>query len=418
MYRNHTICRACGFGKDPNAPGIKVLPNRDKLIPVFDLGVQPLANDFKKEGEACAGYFPLKVMYCPRCSLAQLSVVVDPEVMYANYSYVTSKSDMMKEHFGKLWGAIVEERHPRKILEVGSNDGDFLHYAMDHGAALCVGVDPATNLAKIAKEQGIQTVPLMFNEITAKTVAGWHQSFDVIVARHVFCHIDDWQGFIRACELVSDEDTLVVIEAPYVGDTLMNCEFDQCYHEHMSFLSYKAVDALLAKSKFQIVSIQRYGIHGGTSALFLRNREMDFPTKQLVREFIATENITAEDWKKFGVEARDQINRLSQTVRSAVAQGKRVVGLGASAKSTVWVNACGFTKREVAFIADNTPQKQLTFSPGTDIPIVDEGAILRELPDYVILWAWNYKDEILAKFDSVRKKGVKFIIPVPTITVV
>jgi hypothetical protein len=130
------------------------------------------------------------------------------------------------------------------------------------------------------------------------------------------------------------------------------------------------------------------------------------------------ESITVEDWKAFGIEARAQIDRLRNTVQAFRVQGKSVAALGASAKSTVWINACGFTRKDIAFIADNTPQKQLTVSPGTDIPIVDEGAILRELPDYVVLFAWNFRIECLEKFALARSKGVKFIIPVPKIEVI
>ncbi len=412
MYHLHTHCRACGFGK-PGVPGIKSAP-ADKLIEVLDLGIQPLANDFCREGESRAGYAPLKVLFCPRCSLAQLSVVVRPEVLYAHYAYVTSKSATMRRHFDTLWAAIQEERQPKSVLEIGSNDGDFLDYARTHGAEKVLGVDPAINLAKAAEARGIPTVPLQFNP----DMVGLLGTFDAIVARHVFCHVDDWQGFIRACETASDDNTLLVIEAPYAGDTLKNCEFDQCYHEHLSFLTLKAMDALLAQTQFQIVSVLHFDIHGGTSALFLRKRGCDFPNQRVVREFIEAENLGLPEWQAFAEKAKHQINDLRSRILEEVGYGNRVAGLGASAKSTVWINACGFSRKEIAFIADNTPGKQLTVSPGTDIPIVDEGAILRELPDYVVLWAWNYKAEVLEKFAKARELGVRFIIPVPTIEIV
>ena len=124
------------------------------------------------------------------------------------------------------------------------------------------------------------------------------------------------------------------------------------------------------------------------------------------------------EWKMFADDARAQIGRLKTTVSSLRSQGKRVAALGASAKSTVWINACGFTRKDISFIADNTPQKQLTFSPGSDIPIVDEGAIMRELPDYLVIFCWNYRMECLEKFSVARSKGVKFVFPVPKIEIV
>jgi novobiocin biosynthesis protein NovU/D-mycarose 3-C-methyltransferase len=238
--------------------------------------------------------------------------------------------------------------------------------------------------------------------------------YDIIIARHVFCHVDDWHDFIRGLEALCHQETLIFIEVPYVGDTLEKCEFDTVYHEHTSYLSIRATEALLKGTSLKIHCIKKYSIHGGAIGIMLRTTESTAP----IMGNTWTDNFTVEYWKAFAVTAKEQIWKLTATVRSLTAQGKRVAGLGASAKSTVWISACGFTRKDIAFIADNTPQKQYTFSPGTDIPVVDEGAILRELPDYVVMWAWNYRLEILEKFELARKKGVKFIIPVPAVEIV
>jgi hypothetical protein len=412
MYKLHTVCRACGYGAPP-APGIKS-GEPEKLIPVFDLGLQPLANDFKREGDEHAGFVPLKVLFCPRCTLAQLSVVVDPKILYANYPYVTSPSATMQEHFTRLIADIRQEQAFDQVLEIGSNDGALLRRFQKEGASHVLGVDPAFNLTQIANNAEITTLTMQFNSFAGHEIVGMDFNPDVIIARHVFCHVDDWHDFIRGLEILTTKNTLICIEVPYVGKLLAGVEFDTCYHEHLSYFSLKALEALLKHSELYVHKVLPYSIHGGAMMLMLRRKS--FSTSSCVLS--ATENITIKHWENFAVESKNQINRLRQTVMASVAQGKRVAGLGASAKSTVWVNACGFSRKEIQFIADNTPQKQLCFSPGTDIPIVDEGAILRELPDYVILWAWNYKDEILEKFKRARELGVKFIIPVPTIQVV
>jgi len=404
MYKYHTYCRACGYGK-AGAQGIKSAPT-EKLIEVFDLGVQPLANDFQKEGEELAGYAPLKVMFCPRCTLAQLSVVVRPEVLYKNYSYVTSKSDMMQSHFEKLISSIQAETNGNTVLEIGSNDGHLLSLMQKSGYEVS-GIDASDNLSKIAIDNGIPTVIGLFGEELAAALP----QRDIIIARHVFCHISEWKDFIRGLEMVCHKETLVCIECPYAGDTLKNCEFDQIYHEHCSFLTVRAMKELLKGTCLYLHKITRYPIHGGTILMMLKvgayGNLLDWK-----------EDITVDDWKEFQIAAKKQIASLRETVRNLISKGSRISALGASAKSTVWINACGFTRKDIAFISDNTPQKQYTFSPGTDIPIVDEGAILRELPDYVILFAWNYKEEILEKFKRARSLGVKFIIPVPEISIV
>jgi novobiocin biosynthesis protein NovU/D-mycarose 3-C-methyltransferase len=238
--------------------------------------------------------------------------------------------------------------------------------------------------------------------------------FDIIIARHVFCHVDDWHDFIRGLEALCHKETLIFIEVPYVGDTLRKCEFDQVYHEHLSFLSIRSMEALLKGTALKIHRFKQYSIHGGAIGIMLRTTGSTAP----IMGSTWTDNFTVEDWKVFAVTSKEQIWKLTATVRSLTAQGKRVAGLGASAKSTVWISACGFTRKDIAFIADNTPQKQSAFSPGTDIPIVDEGAIMRELPDYVVLFAWNYLSEILEKFKPYLKNGGRMIVPVPKLRII
>lgn len=406
MYKPHTHCRACGYAAP--GPGGTKSPTHEQLLTVFDLGVQPMANDFAHDGEERAGHAPLKVLFCPRCSLAQLSVVVRPEELYRNYRYVTSNSDMMRTHFARLIADIKEETSKKDVLEIGSNDGNLLRVMQAQGFVVS-GIDPAENLAP--HDEDITTHVGFFGTVSARCLA----TYDIVIARHVFCHIPDWQDFMEALKFVTRPSGIVCIEVPYVGDLLTGCEFDTIYHEHLSYLSIKAMQALLEKSAFRLHRIIRYPIHGGALLLILRHKESPLMPDPSVE---VQENFTAESWREFSVEARAQIDRLRASVDTLVAQGNSVAGLGASAKSTVWVNACGFTRKQIRFIADSTPQKQFTFSPGSDIPIVDEGAIWRELPDYVVMWAWNYRDEILAKFAAPRDKGVKFIIPVPKISVV
>lgn len=408
MYKLHTHCRACGYAK-PGAQGIKSAPT-EKLIEVFDLGIQPLANSFAPADAEHPGFAPLKVLFCPRCSLAQLSVVVDPHILYDHYAYVTSPSKTMCEHFITIMADISKEApNAKTVLEIGSNDGLLLAAMADNGYEV-MGIDPATNLVAESRDRGIKTIGFPFEEDTVRSLP--HQ--DIIIARHVFCHVDGWRDFIRGLEALCHKETLIFIEAPYVGDTLKKCEFDQVYHEHLSFLSIKAMEALLKDSALKIHRIKQYSIHGGALGIMLRTTGSTTPMTTTVW----FDDFTVEDWKSFAATAKDQIWKLISTVRSLTAQGKRVAGLGASAKSTVWINACHFTRKDIAFIADNTPQKQFTLSPGTDIPIVDEGSIMRELPDYVILFAWNFRDECLEKFKLAREKGVRFIIPVPEIVIV
>lgn len=418
MYTNHATCRACGYGPKPGPGGIKSAAANEHLIPVFDLGIQPLANDFQDQSGNHAGFAPLKVMFCPRCTLAQLSVVVRPDILYSNYSYVTSKSHTMLNHFCKLWRDIQGEGACKSVLEIGSNTGDFLKFARENGADRVLGIDPAENLSEIATLAGIPTECGIFNYATAEQANAMMLGTDVVVARHVFCHIDDWKSFIEDLKRIGHKDTLYVIEVPYAPDMIAMNSWDQIYHEHLSFFTIRAMTALLQESGLHIHNVRKYSVHGGAIAVFLRRDESAIAPDLESWKDLGEETIDANTWREFAKRATDQQLKLKATIEVLLAQKKTVVGFGASAKSTVWINAAKLTREHLRFICDNTPQKQWKFSPGSEIPITDEGALLRELPDYAVLFCWNFCTDVLANQMYYIQKGGKFILPVPDVKIV
>jgi hypothetical protein len=425
MIRYHTSCRACGLGK-PELSTLKqstaaagLYDGGNKLVEVMDLGIQPLANDFAAQGEHHAGYAPLKVMLCPRCNLAQLSVVVDPEVLYRNYLYVTSNSEMMRTHFGTLLLDIATEVDVKSALEIASNDGLFLSVMQKSGIPHVCGIEPAENLVATSINNGVPTYKSFFNAAVCREIATkWEELPDLIVARHVFCHIDDWTAFIQNLSTIAKPETLICIEVPWVMDMIKGKEFDTIYHEHLSYMNLGAMKMLLNGSPFHMHRVIHYPIHGGAIVIMLRRNDSKQPPHPSVETFMAAEKCDKSVWEVFESDCADLRNRVEATIHTLVSQGRTVAALGASAKSTVWIQSCGFTKEEIRFIGDTTPGKWYKLSPGTDIPVVDEGAILRDMPDYVLCFAWNYKAEILAKNDLARAKGIKFIFPVPEMSIV
>jgi 2-polyprenyl-3-methyl-5-hydroxy-6-metoxy-1,4-benzoquinol methylase len=376
------------------------------------LGVQPPANNFVKEGEDHSGYVPLAVEFCPRCTLGQLSVVVDPVELYRNYSYVTSTSQTMQDHFRRLWHDVNMDagREIKTVLEIGSNDGLLLRFMADQGAKV-VGIDPAENLAPECQKAGVDTVTGFFDAVTAKmAVAILGSQPDLIVARHVMCHIDDWKGFIGLIEATCGPDTLVVIEVPYVVDTLNSTAFDLIYHEHLSYMSVTAMRHLLRDTRLCLAHLHQYRLHGGSIALVLRRGSMD-PYENFERP------LTVADWGQFASNSFRSIQQLSQVVRSLRLMGHTVSGFGAAAKSTVWINACGFTADDLDFVTDTTKWKQGKFIPGTNIPVVDQGALMRDVPNYAVMFCWNYCEEVLKGQRPYMEAGGQFIIPVPFLNV-
>lgn len=399
MYTLHTVCRACGS---------------KGLTPVLNLGLQPLANDFRRLDEEHAGYAPLQVLFCNRCSLAQLSVVVRPEILYSQYSYVTSKSHMMQEHFDELTRDILTEIKLGSVVEIGSNDGFYLEFLRKCGFGNVVGIDPAANLAQRARDTGILTVNDFFGRESAESAREAAGSVDLVVARHVFCHVDDWRSFFKAMDLLASQHTLICIEVPRTRNQIASGSFDQIYHEHLSFLTVKALEVLLHETPFHIHRICEYTIHGGALMFMLRRNDFPAAPHPSVERFGFSDEITIEMWKEFAAEAEFQVLELGNLVHRLVEQGEEVCGLGASAKCTVWVNACRFTHREIGEVFDCTMEKARRFIPGTDIPVTPEetGSCLDGY-DYAVLFAWNFAQEVMGNHRDWFEAGGKFILPVP-----
>lgn len=397
MFTYHKTCRACG--------------NTD-LKTVFDFGKpMPLANAFSTPDGPQKGFVPIAVLFCEKCTLAQLGTVVDPAVLYENYCYETSKSETMRQHFVALWEAIKAQGNADSVIEVGSNDGDMLQFACENGADHVCGIDAAENLASKAIRNGVPTVIGILDDNTAKCASRVVPKADVIVARHVFCHANDWKKFICNLDAMANKDTLVAIEVPYAVDTLERCEWDQIYHEHTSYLSIRAMDALLEETNFRIQKVIRFPVHGGSIVIFLRWKYHECPPDASVAEFLKSERITLRTWELFEAKALWRMDKLKYELMALIREGKRVVGYGASAKSTVWISACGFTRKQITFIVDNTPHKQGKCSPGTDIPIVPESELTNAKADVAICFAWNFMREIEEKNMEWVKGGGRFINP-------
>jgi len=361
------------------------------------------------------------VLSCPRCGLAQLSVVVRPDLLYSSYAYVTSKSQTMLAHFEALWADISEGRQIKSVLEIGSNDGTLLYWLARKPAIQEVyGVEPAANLCLVAYEKNIPTFVGRFSRVAAEKIRSGAPAsgYDLIIARHVLCHVDDWQDFFAGVELLSGPQTVVCIENPYLPDILASNSFDQIYHEHLSYLSVRAMEAALENTELEVKSVKRYPIHGGAIVLLVQRKESLAPLDFSVREFEMNEHIGPDAWAHFGLRVDELRGDLNVKLRKFRSQGKTVAALGASAKSTVWINHCGLTKKDIAWVADNTPGKQGCLVPGSDIEVCDEGAILRELPDYLVIFCWNWKAAVLEKTQLARSKGVKLIFPIPQIEIV
>ena len=381
MFKYHTKCRVC---------------SSTDLVSVADFGLTPLANDFQKPGDEVAGYAPLDVLFCEKCSLAQLSATVAPEVLYSRYSYVSSTSKTMLEHMDKLIQDIrFEHGSPIvNVLEIGSNTGVFLERFKPY-CQIISGIDPAVNLAHEAASRGAQVFVGLFNCENAKKAL----RADVVVARHVFAHVDDWHEFVAALDHVTNPGSTVVIEVPYVGDMLDKGEWDSVYHEHLSYVSIRSVNRLLAKTPWYVAATKKYAVHGGSIAFFIKRRTPDSVS-------VPDDELTEFDFCKSSEAWKQNANVFwSEMVRGAP---KTIFGYGAPAKATLWTSYLKLRRKDILFVHDNTPQKRGCLMPGTDIPVVAETDGMAEC-NVGIVFAWNYFDEIKAK--SPQFVAEKLVVP-------
>ena len=406
MIHERTYCRAC---------------SSKNLQLILDLGKTALANDFLNPEEV-ANYkisLPLRVVLCPDCSLVQLADTVDPKVLYSRYAYITSTSRTMDAHLDDQSAHLLSVGHfgaRPKVLEIASNTGVFLKKFQARGCEV-LGVEPAENISAVAIKSGIPTRGEFFNAASAQKIKAAWGTADLILGRHVFAHIDDLRDLLAGLAVLSHPETLIAFEVPYLVDFFERTEYDTIYHEHLSYISVRALEALVRNSPFALSRIHHYQIHGGSILFHLRHRSSRVAPHESVARAVEVEHrmklAERATWRKF-TERVDRIRtELPALIRKLKSQGKRIIGYGASAKGNTLLNTCGLGTKEMDYIIDNTPFKQSKVAPGSWLPIRPPEALLRDQPDFALLLAWNFAPEIIGRETEYQKLGGRFIVPIP-----
>lgn len=398
MYRTHTNCRACAG---------------ENLEPAISLGLQPLANSFRHPNGNHSGYAPLEVLRCKECGLGQLSVVVDPGWLYRNYLYETSKSETMVNHMNLIIG-MIRSRLPlnreANVIEIGSNDGTFLRlWKSRFPDDRALGIEPSPDLAMRSRNSGIHTLDFMWDMDCGEYISKRFDKQDIVVARHVFCHVDSWLEFFQALQMVVQDECLIAIEVPYAKRMLERAEYDTIYHEHLSYLTLQSVKALMDRTDFDLYGFEELPIHGGSVLLFFRRKNSAIKYEESALK-VAAEYIPLSDWKDCEEKMKQNSQLLHRRVVDLVCQGKSVAGLGASAKSTVQCCLSKLGPDLLGRIYDSTVAKIGRFSP-CDIPVVSETQLAVDMPDYCVCFAWNFREEILRKNKDYTDRGGRFIFP-------
>ena len=392
----------------------------ERLTRFLSLGSQPHCNSFLRPEQLSDDEprWPLEALFCLDCGLVQLSEVVDPDIMFRNYPYVSGTTQTLNEHFRVSAGKLADKFSlpPGSLVaDIGSNDGTFLQHFKDLGMRV-IGVDPAVNIAEIANQRGIETLSEYFTEKTALKIRWEKGPASLITAAGVFFHIDDMDDVCRGIYHLLDEKGVLHVQAIYLGDVLKQTSFDNIYHEHMSLYTVRPLTHLFRRFGLEIFDLEHSEIHGGTM-LYYVCRKGAFPVKEVVEKQLAYERSQGwddlkayEDFARRVEGIRDELNRMLNDLK---AEGKRIAAYTAPAKGNTLLNYCGISPDTLEYAAERASLKIGTYTPGARIPVISEEEAMKNPPDYFILLAWNFKDELIKKNQPFRESGGKFIVPIP-----
>jgi nucleoside-diphosphate-sugar epimerase/SAM-dependent methyltransferase len=392
----------------------------ERLLPFLDLGKTPLADALVRPeaiGEP-EDRFPLQVAFCPDCTLVQILHEVPPERLFVdNYQYFSSWADDLLAHARRHAEELIASRGlgPHSlVIELASNDGYLLRNFVDHGIGT-LGIDPAPGQAAAARAVGVTTLERFFGTDVAGELVAAGRRADVIIANNVMAHVPNLNGFVAGMATLLADDGVITIENPYVRDLVDRVEFDTIYHEHFCYFSCTAVDALMRRHGLCLNDVEHFPeLHGGTLRWTVSKR----PHKTAaVGEYLDAERaigLTAFDYYAgFGARVDSVRNDLLKLLGRLRAGGARIAAYGAAAKGSTLLNFLGVGPDLINFVVDRNPHKQGMLMPGAHIPIRSPVALAAEQPDYVLLLAWNFADEIFRQQAEFIRSGGRFVVPVP-----
>ncbi|MGH2906451.1 MAG: class I SAM-dependent methyltransferase [Solirubrobacterales bacterium] len=388
---------------------------------ILDLGATPPANLLKSAPEVEQESYPLVLEWCESCGNVQLRDTLSAEELYRDYLYVTPRSSMLSEHYSYLSNYLQTNDYLKDdafVVEVGSNAGYFLeHLRPKVGQVL--GVDPAENIVAEANANGIPTVCDFFNAESAAKIAEQHGKPQMIAARHCMAHNPTPHEMVSAAASLLAEDGYFVIENAYVLNTVENTEFDQIYHEHMFYYSIQSMKKLLSLHGMQLVDTLMSLVHGG-SIIFVAKLGSGEAPSDTVHQYEAREKLflNADSFARFAQHTSEIKDGLRTLISELNDEGKTIYSYGATAKGNTLLNYVGLSNADIKYCVDSTELKQGLTLPKSNIEIISEETAAADPPDYFLLTAWNYEDEIVTKVRKAGNYKSKFIVPIPFIRIV
>jgi hypothetical protein len=403
VHHKRTCCRAC---------------EGSRLTRFLTLGPQPLANAFlSNPGEfAAEASYPLDVYFCESCSLVQLLDVIDPEVLFGHYLYVTGTSETIARHnvaYARTVTDLLGLGSGDLVVEAASNDGSLLKQFQALGVST-LGVEPARNIAEQARRNGVETVSEFFNSALGRSLRESYRGAKAVIANNVLAHVDDTIDFLRGARYLLADGGMVIFEAPYLVELLDRQEYDTIYHEHLCYFSVTALQRLCESAGLVIARIDRVPVHGGSLRVYATVGQHHSADAARMADAEKAAGVTSlERYCTFAADVERSRKLLRDLLCGLKADGQTIAAYGAPAKGNTLLNYCGIDTSILPYTVDKNELKVGLFTPGMHIPVKPVSTIREERPDNVLILAWNFGEEIMRQQQAYRDLKGRFITPIP-----
>jgi SAM-dependent methyltransferase len=406
------MCRFCGT----------------QLRNVFaDLGMSPLSNAYVRAENIHHGesFFPLTAYVCDSCYLVQLLQYESPDILFSDYAYFSSYSDSWLAHSSRYVDMITERLklgNNHLVVELASNDGYLLQYFIEKQIPV-LGIEPAENVAKVAREKGVPTISRFFGIALAQELLKNGKSADLIIGNNVLAHVPDINDFVSGIKTLIKPEGVITMEFPHLLQLIKNNQFDTIYHEHFSYLSLLSVEKIFNHHGLQVFDVEELPTHGGSLRIYAAHdqSELHTPSERIrsLRDKEHSEGLTDIGTYRNFTEKVQRTKRilLTELIRLKN-EGKKIIAYGAAAKGNTLLNFCGIRTDMVDYVVDRNPHKVGKLLPGTHIPIHSIDRLREDRPDYLLILPWNLKEEIIEQNKFIRSWGGRFIVPIPEVSII